>query len=322
VLSGGQSFFERAEIRDLIAYLRLLVNDDDDPAFIRAVTVPKRGVGTATLQALGSYAGQRHKSMFAALFEIGLETKLAARQLEPLRQFGEFIQKIAWRASREPAVQVLDDLLAAIDYRAHLYDTLDEKAAASRWQNVSDFVDWMKKRVAQADTPAGGTQTGAAAGRGTTLLELAQTISLLSQLDRKDGDTDAIRLTTIHASKGLEFPHVFIVGCEEGLLPHGGDEGLDDEPDGQKTESVRIEEERRLMYVAVTRAQRSLWLSWCRARKRARDIERREPSRFIEEMKLEARPKTAVMISDDAAKAKLASLRSMLAGAQRTPNVR
>ena len=321
LLSGGQSFFERAEIRDLIAYLRLLVNDDDDPAFIRAITVPRRGVGTATLQALGSYAGQRHKSMYAALFEIGLESRLAARQLEPLRHFGEFIQRIAWRAGREPALQVLDDLLGAIDYRAHLYDTLDEKAAASRWQNVSDFIDWMKKRVAQADTPPGGTQSGAGGGRGTTLLELAQTISLLSQLDRKDGDADAVRLTTIHASKGLEFPHVFIVGCEEGLLPHGGDEGLDEESDGPKTGSVRIEEERRLMYVAVTRARRSLWLSWCRARKRARHIERREPSRFIEEMKLDARPRAAMMISDEAAKARLASLRNLLAGSRR-PGVR
>src|SRR5690606_25471214 len=182
-------------------------NDDDDPAFIRAVTTPKRGVGTSTLTALGTYAGERHQSMFATMFELGCEQRIAPRQLEPLREFGEFVNRIAWRAQREPAAQVLDDLLSAIDYRGHLFATADDKVAAARWQNVSDFVDWLKKRAEE---------------EGSTLLQLAQTVSLLSQLDRKDADADAVRLTTIHASKGLEFPHVFIVGCEEGLLPHHG----------------------------------------------------------------------------------------------------
>src|SRR5690606_38658978 len=208
VLSGGQSFFDRAEIRDLLAYLRLLANDDDDPAFIRAVTTPKRGVGPASLQALGAYAGERGVSMFEALFETGFESRIAARQLEPLREFGAFVNRMGWRAAREPAAQVLEDLLRAIDYEAHLHATSDEKVAAGRWRNVCDFVDWMKKRAEDDDA---------------TLLQLAQTIALLSQLDRRDSDVDAVRLTTIHAAKGLEFPHVFVVGCEEGLLPHRGD---------------------------------------------------------------------------------------------------
>jgi ATP-dependent DNA helicase Rep len=328
VLSGGQSFFERAEIRDLMAYLRLVANDDDDPAFIRAITTPKRGVGTTTLQALGTYAGERHVSMFAALFESGAEQRIAPRQLEPLREFGNFVNRIGWRAAKEPAAQVLDDLLKAIDYRSHLFATADDKVAAARWQNVSDFVDWLKKR-AEED--------------GSTLVQLAQTVSLLSQLDRKDGEVDAVRLTTIHASKGLEFPHVFVVGCEEGLLPHHGGRGAvedsGDDEDGAdgaaskgrdaapgrgganadaraapaSADAARIEEERRLMYVAVTRAQRSLTLTWCRERKRGREKYAQLPSRFLAEMQLDARPKAGATVSADAAKAKLAGLRELLA---------
>ncbi len=283
VLSGGQSFFERAEIRDLLAYLRLLANDDDDPAFIRAVTTPKRGVGTATLAALGEYAGQRRVSMFEALFESGFEARLPARQREPLREFGEFINRIAHRAAREPAATVIDDLVKAIGYQAHLYESGDEKQAAQRWSNVTDFLDWVKKR-AEED--------------GANLVQVAQTVALLSQLDRRDETLDAVRLSTVHAAKGLEFAHVFIVGCEEGLMPHLGglepDEAgvtpapgaVDDDPQRQS----RIEEERRLMYVAVTRAKRSLTLTWCAARKRGRDAVRREPSRFLAEMQLAAAP--------------------------------
>ena len=295
VLSGGQSFFERAEIRDVMAYLRLLANDEDDPAFIRAITTPKRGIGNATLEALGRYSGQRHQSMFAAMFETGIETQLAARQLEPLRAFGAFMNRIAHRAAHEPAAQVLDDLMEAIGYRAWLYDTLDDKAAAARWQNVCDFVDWMKKR-AEDD--------------GATLARLAQSVAILSQLDRGDDDQDAVRLTTVHASKGLEFPHVFIIGCEEGLMPHHGDARADD--DAEPEPPARIEEERRLMYVAVTRAQRSLTITWCRKRKRARDLQSREPSRFLAEMGLAATPPSRS--TDGAqAKARLGHLKALLA---------
>ncbi len=320
VLSGGQSFFDRAEIRDLLAYLRLLANDDDDPAFIRAVTTPKRGVGAASLQALGTYAGERNVSMFAALFETGFESRVAARQLEPLREFGEFVNRMNWRAGREPAAQLLDDLLAAIDYKAHLFGASDDKIAAARWQNVCDFVEWMKKRAEE---------------EGGTLLKLAQTVALLSQLDRRDTDLDAVRLTTIHAAKGLEFAHVFVVGCEEGLLPHRGDApraGSDDEEPGERGPTVaseqdgvrpdaqaqRIEEERRLMYVAVTRAQRSLTLTWCRKRKRGREHLAQLPSRFLAEMQLDASPSPAQTVSQEAGKARLANLRALL-GRQAAP---
>ncbi|MCP5265034.1 MAG: UvrD-helicase domain-containing protein [Burkholderiaceae bacterium] len=306
VLSGGQSFFDRAEIRDLVAYLRLIANDDDDPAFIRAVTTPKRGVGTGSLAVLGTYAGERHKSMFAALFETGFEARLAPRQLGPLREFGAFLNRIRYRAEREPAAQVIDELLAAIEYRAHLFANQDDRVAAARWQNVSDFVDWMKKR-AEDD--------------GSNLVQLAQAVALFSQLDGRDEDADAVRMTTIHARKGLEYPHVFIVGCEEGMLPHRSAAETDADADADEAADAtaadrnarRIEEERRLMYVAVTRAQRSLTLSWCRTRKRARERFKQSPSRFIEEMSLDARPAATATVTGAEARGKLGALRAMLA---------
>ena len=298
VLSGGQSWFERAEIRDVIAWLRLLANDDDDPAFIRAITTPKRGIGAQTLQALGNYAAQRQRSMFAALFESGAESHLPARQIGPLREFGEFVNRIGWRAKKEPPGELLEELLKAIDYHEHLLATCDERQASQRWQSVTDFVAWIAKRGEED---------------GKTLIELAQTIALLSRLDGKEADADAVRLTTVHASKGLEFAHVFIAGCEEGLMPHSGDARVDgDEGEDAEAPQQRIEEERRLMYVAVTRAQRTLTISWCRERKRAKSTLARLPSRFIEEMKLDAQGGASAVVSTESAKQRLAALKGLL----------
>ena len=294
VLSGGQSFFERAEIRDLIAWLRLFANLEDDPAFIRAVTVPKRGVGTATLEALGYYANQRSVSLFEAACESAFASRIAARQLEPLEQFAAFVNRMQARAEREPADRILDDLLSAIDYRAHLFDASDERGAQVRWQNVLDFTGWIAKRCE---------------AEGKSLIAATQSIALLSMLDNEDKDEDAVRLSTLHAAKGLEFGHVFLVGIEEGLLPHKGNE--DDEP---AMRSQRIEEERRLMYVGVTRAQKSLSISWCKKRRRAREHQQCEPSRFIGELGLDqARP--AVEGEGDAVspQQRMAQLKALLA---------
>ena len=140
-------------------------------------------------------------------------------------------------------------------------------------------------------------------------------MALLSQLDRRDEELDAVRLSTIHAAKGLEYPHVFVIGCEEGILPHRGDADPLDEADGTPDEGptggARIEEERRLMYVAVTRAQRSLTLSWCAARRRGRDTVRRDPSRFLGEMQLEAAPVSRRTGQEDA-RERLMRLRALL----------
>ncbi|WP_413817043.1 UvrD-helicase domain-containing protein [Pusillimonas sp.] len=290
-VSGGQSFFDKAEIRDVLAYLRLIANDDDDPAFIRAVTTPRRGIGQATLQTLGEFASQQQSSLFAAVFEIGQAERLAARQLEPLQAFAAFIQQIQQRAGRkggdrvsagaEPAGPLLDELLGAIQYERHLYDTLDERAAQTRWQNVLELVGWLKRKAEEDELD---------------LFELVQHVALVTMLERGDEeDPDAVKLSTLHASKGLEYPHVYLVGVEEGLLPHMGRDEEDGDP-AKAAESLetRIQEERRLMYVGITRAQRTLHLTWCKKRRRAREDVVCEPSRFIDEMGL-----TAVKLRED-----------------------
>ncbi len=259
VLSGGSSFFDKAEIKDVVAYLRLLANSDDDPAFIRAVTTPKRGIGAQTLERLGQYAAERHVSLFAAVFETGVEHALPARQMEPLLEFCTFINRMEYRAEKEPAGTVLRDLLAAIGYETWLYDAEEPRAAEVKWKNVQEFAAWI-------------TRKGEEDEKG--LIELAQTIALINLLEsRDDVEVDAVKLSTLHAAKGLEYPHVFLVGVEEGTLPHK--ECLD---------PARVEEERRLMYVGVTRAQRSLTLTHCAKRRRGGEWQACEPSRFIAEL--------------------------------------
>jgi len=297
-ISGGQSFFEKPEIRDVLAYLRLIANDDDDPAFIRAVTTPRRGVGNTTLQTLGQFANEKGLSMFAAVFEIGATERLGPRQLLPLQNFVRGIQGYQSRAGRpgsalamngpgdlfapetpdtaehatsDDTPGLLDELLRGIDYERHLYDLYDEKPAQTRWQNVLELMGWLKRKAQEDEL---------------NLMELVQHVALITMLERSDDEEpDAVKLSTLHAAKGLEYPHVYLVGVEEGLLPHLG---RDDEDmasaDALEALAQRIQEERRLMYVGITRARHSLHLSWCKRRRRAREDVVRERSRFIEEM--------------------------------------
>ena len=282
-ISGGQSFFDKAEIRDILSYLRVVANDDDDPAFIRAATTPRRGIGQATLQVLGQFAAEQKLSLYAAVSQIALTDRLPERQLEPLSVFAQFISRIQQRADRvesdapehETSVsELLDELLRAIDYERYLYDMFDERPAQTRWENVLELISWLKSKAADDQL---------------SLNDLVQRVALITMLERgEDDDPDAVKLSTLHASKGLEYPHVFLVGVEEGLLPHIGRD--DEDIDPAKEADIlaqRIQEERRLMYVGITRAQRSLRLSWCKKRRRARESLVRERSRFIDEMKIE-----------------------------------
>ena len=293
-LSGGQSFFDKSEIKDICAYLRLLANSDDDPAFIRAVTTPRRGVGGATLEALGTYAGERHISLFAAVFEEGFAQRVQPRQLQPLTDFCEFINRLEYRALREPAGRVMDDLLNAIGYEAWLNDGEDKRAALSRWENVLELRRWLADK-GDADEK--------------NLVDLTQTIALINMLDKQDDGArpDAVQLSTLHAAKGLEYPHVFLIGVEEGVLPHR-----------ECIENDTVEEERRLMYVGITRAQRSLHLSYAERRKQGRDFIGCEPSRFIDEMgKDDLRflgGKNDVPVDKVSGAARLAAMKAMLAG--------
>ncbi len=313
-MSGGQSFFDKAEIKDIIAYLRLIANQDDDPAFIRAVTTPKRGVGMATLEVLGEFSKQWNCSLFEAAGKGGIEAKLQDRQLHPLRDFCRFIDDLEDRATRpgpsgsgDNAAEVLDDMMKEMNYEHYLYENFDDRAAQAKWQNVLEFTNWLKERG------RGGRDRD---GEEKNLLELTQMVALMSMLEGQDETPDAVRMSTLHASKGLEYPHVFLVGVEEGILPHKGD------PDDPIEKiAARIQEERRLMYVGITRAQRSLQITWCKKRKRAGELVHCDPSRFIKEMALDegdAPPKESEVLSP---KERLASLKALLSTPKpETPN--
>jgi ATP-dependent DNA helicase Rep len=279
-VSGGQSFFDRAEIKDLCAWLRLLVNHDDDPAFLRAVTTPKRGIGHQTLAGLGEFASKWKTSLYEALFADSLGTAIAARAIGSLHEFGRYVNDLEYRARHtvgaEDAKLLLLGWLKDIGYEQHLQDGEDsEKLAAARWTNVLDFVDWVAKRCGGEIENDGGTTVET---EKKSVLDVAQTISVIVSLAERGEQQDVITLSTLHAAKGLEWPHVVLAGVNEGLLPfRSGDEDLS---------ALRLEEERRLMYVGITRARNTLAVSTLRRRKRGRDTVQGVPSRFIAEMKL------------------------------------
>ena len=312
-VSGGQSFFDRAEIRDLCAWLRLWVNNDDDPAFLRAITTPKRGVGHQTLQQLGQFANQYKLSLFEALFSHSLGSVLNARAVASLHEFGRSINDLQYRARHtegaQDAMRFLMDWLKELGYEQHLHDQEDsDKLAAARWGHVLDFCEWMAQRCGGEVDDAAGVSL---VSERKNLLEVAQTISLLSTLSERDSDQNVVTLSTLHAAKGLEWPHVMLVGVNEGLLPFRHDTPV---VEGVLTESqaIHLQEERRLMYVGITRAQHTLAVSWARKRKKGRDMVVGVPSRFIAEMGLDdttvkedPRAKLRALRAEFAAKASL-----------------
>ena len=283
-VSGGQSFFDRAEIKDLCAWLRLLVNNDDDPAFLRAITTPKRGIGHQTLAQLGAFATQYKVSLFEALFSHSLQAALPARAVHGLHEFGRYLNDLEHRArhttGHEAAKAFLDDWLKTIGYEQYLLDSEEsDKVAAARWGNVIDFCDWVAQRCGGQIDDTGGITTER---EPKTLLEVAQTIALISTISEREQDQDVVTLSTLHASKGLEWPHVILAGVNEGLLPF-----KPDEEGSADALALRIQEERRLMYVGITRAQHTLVVSWLKRRKKGREMVPGQPSRFIEEMALD-----------------------------------
>ncbi len=288
-VSGGTGFFDRAEIRDLCAWLRLWVNNDDDPAFLRSVTTPKRGIGHTTLGRLGENSTSYKLSLFESLFSSSLASLMPERALAQLHEFGRYINDLEYRARRtvgaEDAKAFLLEWVKEIGYEQHLLDGEDsDKVAAARWSNVLDFIDWMAQRCGGTLDDASGANLPS---ETKTLLEVVQTVSLLSTISDREKDQDVVTLSTLHASKGLEWPHVMLVGVTEGLLPFK----LDDDGGRQQVVSdetvQRLQEERRLMYVGITRAQRSLAVSWTKRRKKGREMVAAKPSRFIGEMALD-----------------------------------
>ncbi len=261
-LSGGTSFFDFSEVKDLMAYLRLLVNEDDDRAFLRVVNTPRRELGAATLEKLGAYAAERGLSLLAACFEFGLERALNRRAASRLREFAEWVVRLADQGRRGEAMPLVRALIQDIDYPAWLADSAkDPNEAERRQQNVSDLLDWLARLAGEGDDER-------------NLADIVNRIALLDRLERDDeGNSNCVRLMTLHAAKGLEFPHVFMVGVEENLLPHRS-----------SIEEDTFEEERRLAYVGITRAKKTLTLTYAGKRRRAGEWESCEPSRFLTEL--------------------------------------
>ncbi|EPP19840.1 DNA helicase Rep [Vibrio fluvialis] len=265
-LSGGTSFFARAEIKDIMAYLRVLVNPDDDNAFLRIVNTPRREIGPATLEKLGSYANMRGKSLFECSFELGLEQHLSGRGLENLRRFTQWLVAIADNAERGNTVDAIRSLVRDINYEDWLYETSSSaKAAEMRMKNVSDLYSWIVSDLEGDNYDQ----------EEKTLKEVVQRLTLRDMMERgeEDDDSDAVQLMTLHASKGLEFPYVYLIGAEEGILPH--QTSIDED---------NVEEERRLMYVGITRAQRELTFIMCKERRQFGELLKPTQSRFLDEL--------------------------------------
>jgi ATP-dependent DNA helicase Rep len=305
-VSGGQSFFARVEVKDLCAYLRLLVNPEDDAAFLRAINTPKREIGTQTLEKLGRYAQQRGMSLFYSIFELGLEQTLNGDPLLRLRGFADWLTLTADNVKRGDPIAVLKDFFTEVAYESWLQESNASKASIDkRIQIINDFKEWFFALL----TP----KTGEELSDGLSLEAALQKMMLLDILDRQEDKkrTEAVQLLTLHAAKGLEFPNVFLVGLEEGILPH---------QNSMDSDANAIEEERRLCYVGMTRAMRSLTLSYAKQRRKYGETLSSIPSRFLDELPEECLEREDAPSTKDPVETKkqgiaqLASLSALLKG--------
>jgi len=266
-VSGSTSFFEHFEVKDILAYLRLIANPDDDPAFLRVVNTPRREIGTATLEKLGQYANQRKIGLFAASRELGLSQHLASRSRLRLEHFVDWVQEISRKAQQGDPTQIAHTMVDEIGYRDWLMETSKKpEVAERRMKNVVELLDWLDHLAKERMDPSDG------------IGGLVAHLSLIGLLDRNsDGQAgNEVNLMTLHAAKGLEFAHVCIVGMEEHLLPHH-----------TSCEDKQLEEERRLAYVGITRARKTLSLSFTASRTRGGEPCACEPSRFLNELPAE-----------------------------------
>lgn len=264
-ISGGTSFFARSEVKDIMAYLKLLVNQDDDNAFLRAVNTPRRGIGPGTLEKLGSYANMRHSTLFACSFEMGLEQTLSGKGLQSLQAFTRWLVELNDRLKREDNIDVVRDLIRDIGYEDWLYESSPSpKAAEMRMKNVSMLFKWVTEMLKGDDLD-----------EEMTLEQVVARLTLRDMLSRneEEEELDQVQLMTLHASKGLEFPFVYMVGMEEGILPH--QVSIDED---------NVEEERRLAYVGITRAQKELTFTLAKERNQYGEMIKPTPSRFLTEL--------------------------------------
>jgi len=262
-ISGGTSFFERAEVKDILSYLRLICNTSDDAAFLRVINTPKRSIGASTLEKLGNYANERHISMFAASQEMGFAQRVSQKAAARVDNFIYWIKDLM-QSSNDVAPHVLvESIVTELAYEDWLLNTsASPKKAEMRMGNVNEIIDWTRRIY----DDGGGKET---------LAEIIAHMCLMDLLERnqEEEEENAISLMTMHTAKGLEFPYVFIIGAEEGTLPHAN-----------SVEDDAVEEERRLAYVGITRARRYLTITFAKSRMQYGEKTSCEPSRFLEEL--------------------------------------
>lgn len=300
-ISGGTSFFSRAEIKDMMAYLRLVVNQDDDAAFLRIVNTPKREIGTVTLQKLGELAHEKHCSLFEAIFDFELIQRITPKAYNALQHFGQWIVQLSDEVICSEPERAIRSMLAQLHYEEYLYEyATSPKAAEMQSKNVATLFDWVAEMLKGNDID-----------EPMTLNQVVTRLTLRDMLERgeEDDESDQVQLMTLHASKGLEFPHVFLIGMEEGILPH--QTSIDED---------NVEEERRLAYVGITRAQQTLTFSLCKERRQFGELLKPEPSRFLAELptddvqwERDKPPLTQEQVRENTA-TQLANLRAILRG--------
>jgi ATP-dependent DNA helicase Rep len=259
-ISGGTAFLDRGEVKDILAYLRLISNPDDDSAFLRIANIPRRDIGATTLEKLGELAQQRHASLLEAAQSDGVLKQLAPRSASSLAGFADLIAGLRAQSRQLSAADLVEELVKRTRYAEHLTAEIKDSAARQRRvDNLTELADWFR-----------AMQKGASSAG-----DLAAQLALLTHSDRDDPG-NSVRLMTLHGAKGLEFRFVFIVGVEDGQLPHEG-----------SIEEGRLDEERRLMYVGITRAKERLCLSYSARSRRFGEVLKNEPSRFLTEIPAE-----------------------------------
>jgi len=254
-ISGSSSFFSLVEVKDVLCYFRLFANNDDDAAFLRVVNTPKREIGPTTLEKLGAYANSRHISLFTACYEFGLQNVLSSSAISRLESFCDWV------------VNTAENIVDSSDYSKFIDEIGDNQwikensktpeAAERKIKNVCELIDWLEKMPEES------------------LEDVVSKIMLIDILERNKTEEaeEQVSLMTLHASKGLEFKHVYLIGFEEEILPHR-----------TSIEDDFLDEERRLAYVGITRAKQTCTLSYCTHRKRYGEINRCDPSRFMSEL--------------------------------------
>jgi ATP-dependent DNA helicase Rep len=298
-ISGGMSFFGRTEVKDIMAYLRLLVNQDDDNALLRVINTPTRGIGRVSLEKLGNLANQNRTSMFEAAFDPNLQDVLTGKALVSVEQFSRWIVELSDRAVRGDGIATIREMIKSMGYEEWLYESsTSPKAAEMGMANISTLFGWISDML-----------EGSELEPPMTLQEVVNRLILRDMMERGEDDeeTDQVQLMTLHASKGLEFPYVFMVGMEEGLLPHQS--SIDED---------NIDEERRLAYVGITRAQKMLFMTLVKERRQYGEVINPEPSRFLHELPQDdlvwehKKPKVSAQERQQKSQVGIANLRNMM----------